>query len=97
MLYGQYVTSHGKVDEMEPGDIIVYDYAGRVNRPDIDYGSMGSPTYASHHVAIYLCDGKMMESTTGPSVQIRDINDYEYFYSVRYTESVRWFNLILIF
>lgn len=87
MLYGQYVTSHGKVEDMQPGNIVAYDYAGRVNRPDIDYSSMGSPTYASHHVALYIGDGKVIEGTW-PIVQIRDINDYEYFYSVRYTESV---------
>ena len=74
------VTSHGKVSDMTPGDIICYDYEGKVNRPDIDYSNMGSG-YTTHHIAIYIGNGQCMEGTP-PKARVRDIHDGEYSYSV---------------
>ena len=81
MLKGPVITSYGKVSDMTPGDIICYDYAGRVNRPDIDYSSMGESGYASHHVALYVGNGELIESDYG-GVQKRPVQDYEYSYSI---------------
>ena len=75
------VTSDGKVSDITPGDIICYDYEGRVNRKDIDYNSHNSPTYALHHVGLYIGDGKMIESTPGHGVRIKEIEDYESTYT----------------
>lgn len=81
MSSGPYVTSLGKVSDMTAGDIICYDYAGRVNRPDIDYGAFRGTPYATHHVAIYIGNGEMIESSfSGVSKKV--VSDYEYSYSI---------------
>lgn len=74
------VTSTGKVADMSPGDIIVYDNEGL--RSDINY-----TPWSFRHVALYTGNGKMIESTyrdNGNINGVREmpINDGEYSYSV---------------
>ena len=68
------VTSTGKVSDMTPGDIIVYDNAGY--RSDISY-----TPWSFRHVALYAGNGELIEGTP-PAVQRRAIGDNGYSYSV---------------
>ena len=71
------VTSTGKISDMTPGDIIVFDDCNpQCRRSDISF-----TRWSYRHVAIYEGDGKLIEATC-PKAQRRAIGNYEYSYSI---------------
>lgn len=71
------VTSTGKISDMTPGDIIVFDDCNpQCRRSDINF-----TRWSYRHVAIYEGDGKLIEATC-PVAQRRSIGNNEYSYSI---------------
>ncbi|MBP5656636.1 Ig-like domain-containing protein, partial [Candidatus Saccharibacteria bacterium] len=82
------VTSTGKVSDMTPGDIIVWDPEG--GGPPHGNGGQGGRrndvpkpirNFGYGHVAIYIGNNKFIEATC-PIVKTTDIHDNEYSYSL---------------